>query len=284
MLIPDGAGSGVDAVKIRHDVWLPGGSFRAEDRNWGALTLGYWEGDASARATEPVGGVPVGVVYYAPSETGSAGINFGPTGGRFRIDRQTRFIAASYRLPWNLYRSEKEDCETAITPVLSWSRLRERYASSFESIALPGVWTEARQRVDNDWYGIGVEARHARRLSDSDIAHVLAAVDLLSHHAELKSGQWNACWTAGCPPGSTFTALNSDKVSEVGWSIGLAGGIEHALGANSSIGMEAGYRYLGRYAALINPARTIDLDGPPHLKRKSASHWRVGVSYRYTFR
>lgn len=283
VVIPAGAGSEAYAVKTDATLEFAVMALRFTDRQLGSFEFGYGEGDASARASEPVGGVPVGLVYYQPSPTGSLGINFGRSGGRFQVDSDFRFLEASYTLPWSLYHSEKEDCKTSIRPVIAWSQLRETHASLFESLAIPDVWSQARQRVHNDWYSVGLAGRHIRRFSDAVTGRFAFDLGLLYNEARLESQQWNACGAPGCPPGSTFTADNADDVSGFGWSVNLGGGLDYALDRNSRVGVAAGYRYLDRYAALVNPRRTIDIDSPPRLQKENASRWTVGVSYRYAF-
>lgn len=283
VLISGGPGSEQYAVRTNDTLDFSLVGLRLQESEWGTLQFGYGEGDAAARASEPIGGVPVGVIYYQPSPTGSLGINYGRSGGRFQIDSDFRFLEASYTLPWALYRSEQEDCKTSIRPVISWEQLRETNTSLFQSLGIPDTWSQARQRVHNDWYGVGLAGRHVRRFSDAVTGRFAFDLGLLYNDARLESQQWNACGAPGCPPGSTFTAVTDDSSSGFGWSIDVGGAIEYALTRNSRVGVEAGYRYLDRYAALVNPIRTIDLDAPPHLDKENASRWTVGLTYRYAF-
>lgn len=281
-LITDGIGS-VDAIIARQDaegmdidvsLLTPTGAWEVE----------YFDGDATSTAREPVNGAQVGFVYHQPSPSGSLGLNTGRNGGEFRLATDVKFFYFSYRPPFALRRYESEDCKFDLRPELSFGHLRTDYQGWSQSSRFPGIFSETRQEIEENRFGVGLRGHYSRRLADFPIVgRVVLNLDVLYRDADLDSWQRNVCSASGCPPSATFDANVRDSDSGVTWQVGLKGGIDYSFDRNSRVGLEVGYRYLADTAALQNPTSTIDIDRPPHLRKASASAWNAGLTWRQSF-
>jgi hypothetical protein len=282
-LIFVGPGSEVDAIIRRQDARGISIDLSLLRTPFGAWEVEYFEGDATSRATEPVDGAQVGFVYHQPSPTGSLGLNTGRNGGDFKLDADVKFFYFGYRPPFALYSSESPDCKLDLRPELVFGHLRTDYNGWSQSIRVPGIFSETRQEIEENRFGIGLRGHYSRRFADNIIGRLVMNLDLLYRDADLDSWQRNVCAAPGCAPAATFDASITDSDSEFTWQAGLKAGIDYSFTRNSRLGLEVGYRYLADTAALQNPTRTINIDRPPHLTDASVNVWSVGVSYRYAF-
>lgn len=282
-LIPNGAGSEVDAILRRQDAQGMSIDVSLVGSQFGAWEVEYFEGDATARAAEPVGGAQVGFVYHQASPGGSFGLNTGRNGGEFKLDTDVTVFNLNYRPPFSLYRSRSPDCKLDIRPELAFSHVRTEYEGWSQSIRVPGIYSQTRQEVEENRFGLGLRGHYARKLGYDLVGRIVANLDVVYRDAELKSWQRNVCDAPGCSPAATFDASVRDSDSGLTWEVGVKAALEYPLGRDSRLGFQVGYRYLPETAALQNPTRTINLDRTPYLKDASAQAFQVGVSYAYSF-
>ena len=282
-LIPSGAGSERDAVTSEDRLRSVLAKVKWQSP-WGDIDVEYVDGDDTATSQEAVGGANIGFVYYQPSSTGSLGLNTGPTGGTFKVTTDVEAFNLRYVLPYKLWSSANDPTRMVdLRPSILYGRTRTTYSGWAQNLSFPDIYSETHQRVEEDRYGAGLRGNAMQRLSDMIVGRVVIDVDLLYRDADLDSTQRNVCAATGCTPAQTFTATNHD--GDRGWTfaLGIAGGIDFAVNPQLTLGIEAGYRFLDKTAALRNPTRTINLDAPPHLTTQSVDMWTIGGTIRYRF-
>jgi hypothetical protein len=284
-LVTDGPGSETGGVASDDTIqaWSTQLTLRTP---YGDLRVEYAEGDGSASATEAIGGAQNGFVYHVPSPTGSLGLNVGRTGSTFQLDTELQYVGLRYALPWYFARHDSDDCKYDFRPVIDVSRFRQTYVAEQRSIAIPSIYSETNQRVEEDRFELGIVASTARYFAaygNAFSARASAGLGIGYRRGELTSEQNNYCGAPGCSPAATFTARVSETDSGWAWSASLAGALDWHVDRNSRLSLTAGYRHVGEAATLVNPVRTINLDGPPRLAADDVDVWRIGVGYRYTF-
>jgi hypothetical protein len=259
-----------------------------------ALSFGYSEAEGKTSASEPVGGHPVAITYsFRNPDNMSTGIGLGLTGA----DVFSRTRVRSYNFDYEFLMPFHLDQSGMVAPGLSAdpvTRASEKYIgpaffyesfdfehdSDFRSPTFNGIFSDLRQEVREDLYGLGVSLRGARAFTPQfSIAGNVAAYAVY-RQTDFNSVQANRCNLCG-PAEQAFDAVirRSDDTFTFRFSAGV--GANYSITPNFQLFGNAGLRYTADRAAIEN--RRNPLEPETRLRDFGATDYtaRLGAAVKF---
>ena len=228
----------------------------------GELLFNYANGNASSQASEPYGGMDVGIVFSDFGPSSSTGLNLSNVG----LDGWTRTSAHSMTFMakafYDLCDDEDDDLywdgffgfSYQDIGVRQWGYVESPYYGS-------SIYSETRQRLGENRYGFmaGVHGTYMpdRMHMPGFSLETFGSLELLVHDASLTSMQDNEC--SLCGSGYPFMVNIHDDHNSFGVGLRAGIGASQQVSENIRIGVVGDLHYVSNAASVFNPQTGDDL-------------------------